>query len=143
MLEGQRGLVVMAFDYGEARIGVAVGETLTGSSRPLTTVRARQGAPDWSAIRRIIAEYAPEQLVVGSPTNMDGSPGQMSDRVARFSRQLAERYQRPVDLHDERLSSWEAESRRAVGDRTRHLDAQAAQIVLDSWLNEREKATAS
>ena len=134
--------VVLAFDFGLKRIGLASGETLTGSAAPLATVR-NADAPDWSAIDRRIAELNPGQLVVGSPYNADGSPGALSAAATRFANALAERYGLPVARVDERWSSIDAGGRlqqqRAAGLRRRRVrrgdvDSAAAAVILERWL---------
>jgi putative Holliday junction resolvase len=131
---------VMAFDYGLRNIGVAVGNRTLNTCEPLTVLRARDGSPDWDAIRRCIAEWQPGTLVVGEPLNMDGSDSDMSARARRFARQLEGRFLLPTELIDERLSSREAKQQaRERGHRgdfqQRPVDAEAAALILASWLN--------
>jgi putative Holliday junction resolvase len=134
--------VVLAFDFGLKRIGIASGETLTGSAAPLATVR-NSDAPEWTAIDRHVAELKPGQLVVGSPYNADGSPGALSDAANGFARELEQRYGLPVARVDERFSSIDAaarlKERRASGARRRRLrrediDSAAAAVILERWL---------
>ncbi|MDD3786726.1 MAG: Holliday junction resolvase RuvX [Hydrogenophaga sp.] len=128
--------VLLGFDYGTKRIGVAVGQTLTGSARPLTIVRARDGKPDWEAISRLISEWQPAALVIGLPVHMDGTEHERTTRAQRFGNQLAGRYNLPVHRVDERLTSYEAElDLRAQGKGGEALDAVAAQLILQSWLD--------
>ncbi|GAB4295354.1 MAG: Holliday junction resolvase RuvX [Thiohalomonadaceae bacterium] len=128
--------VLLGFDYGTKRIGVAVGQPLTGSARPLTIVRARDGKPDWEAITRLIAEWQPVALVIGLPVHMDGTEHERTARARRFGNQLAGRYNLPVHRVDERLTSYEAELElRAQGKGGEALDAVAAQLILQSWLD--------
>lgn len=132
--------VLLGFDYGTKRIGIAVGQTLTGSARPLTIVRARDGKPDWEAISRLIAEWQPAALVVGLPVHMDGTEHERTARARRFGNQLAGRYNLPVHRVDERLTSYEAEQElRAQGKGGEALDAVAAQLILQSWLDAQAK----
>lgn len=132
---------VMAFDWGLRNIGVAVGNIALGTSQPCGIVRARDGTPDWSGIAALIAEWQPEQLVVGEPLNMDGTDSEIAPRARKFSRQLEGRFNLPVALADERLSSNEARSAsRARGHRGDYaaapIDDQAAEIILRTWLGE-------
>lgn len=132
--------VLLGFDYGTKRIGIAVGQTLTGSARPLTIVRARDGKPDWEAISRLIAEWQPAALVVGLPVHMDGTEHERTARARRFGNQLAGRYNLPVHRVDERLTSYDAEQAlRAQGKGGEALDAVAAQLILQSWLDAQAK----
>ncbi|MCS7100617.1 MAG: Holliday junction resolvase RuvX [Burkholderiaceae bacterium] len=122
--------VVLAFDYGARRIGVAIGNTLTRQARPLTVIDARDSAARWRCIAQLIAAWSPAQLVVGVPRHPDGAPHQMTARCERFARQLAGRYGLPVAGVDERYSS-------AVVDERRAIDAHAAAVILQQWFDER------
>lgn len=131
----------MAFDWGLRNIGVAVGNLTLGTSQPLSVLRARDGAADWNAVAALINEWQPEQLLVGEPLNMDGTEAEITARARRFSRQLEGRFNLPVTLVDERLSSREAKA--AHIERGHHgnwgdtpIDAEAAEIILRTWLTE-------
>lgn len=127
---------VLGFDYGLRRIGVAVGQTLTGSATPLSTIRARDGKPDWPAIGRLIADWNPDALVVGIPYHMDGGEQDMTRAAQRFCRQLEGRYGLPVHHAEERLSSYTVESDSSRGARGRAIDPMAAQVILQDWLQQ-------
>ena len=132
---------LLAFDFGHRRIGVAIGQTLTGSANALEVVAANT-KPDWQAITRIINEWKPVALVVGLPLDADGGETDMSKDARRFGRQLEGRYGIQVEFEDERLTSFSAEQRfvdaRTQGSMRRKdaalKDAMAAQIILESWL---------
>lgn len=132
---------IIAFDFGFRRIGVAVGQTLTGSANTLAVVPfANQ--PDWQAITSIVNEWKPAALVVGLPLAEDGGETDMSKGARRFGRQLEGRFGISVMFEDERLTSFNADQRfvdaRARGGMRRKdaalKDAIAAQIILESWL---------
>lgn len=128
---------LLGFDYGPAKIGVAAGQTLTGTATPLTTLRAVSGKPDWEGIGRLIEEWRPEALVVGLPFNMDDSESGLAEHTRRFARQLKGRFHLPVHLVDERLTSIEA--RRLTQGKVKKievLDAIAAKLILETWLRE-------
>ncbi len=130
---------LLGFDYGTRKIGVAVGQAVTGTATPLTTLRPVKNRPDWAAIARLVEEWQPDALVVGLPFEMDGSPAEVHDRALRFARQLEGRFRLPVHLADERLTSREAWSRlggRAMKDLGR-VDAMAAKLILETWLGSR------
>ena len=128
---------LLAFDYGEKNIGVAVGQTLTGTANPLETIRVAGSSPDWDAISRMVTTWKPDALVVGLPLNMDGTEQKVTRRARRFSDQLSGRYRLPVHLVDERLTTREARDRLAAEGRAGSDDHPvAAQIILESWLNE-------
>lgn len=135
--------ILLAFDFGLRRIGVASGDTVSGSAAPLTAVRCGDHGPDWQAIAQLLKTYAPRQLVVGSPYNVDGSRGTLAPAADEFAAALAARFQLPVARVDERWSSTEASAelkhRRQTGTR-RHrvqredIDSLAAAIILERWL---------
>ena len=129
---------VLAFDFGEKRIGVAVGEWSLGQSHPLTTLRSPVNAERFDAIAKLINEWKPSSLVVGLPVSLDGTPHAMTARCIRFANQLRGRFGLEVDYAEERLSSVEAGERlRESGHNAKsakeHLDALAAQIILQCY----------
>ncbi|MBP6723731.1 MAG: Holliday junction resolvase RuvX [Halioglobus sp.] len=135
---------VLAFDFGLVQIGVAVGNTLLGSTQPLAILRAREGIPDWQALEQVVREWQPDLLLVGDPLNMDGSDSELCERARKFARRLHGRLGLPVTMVDERLTSFEAKQvSREQGHRgdykRRPIDSQAAELVLQSWLNDLEK----
>ena len=127
---------LICFDYGEKRIGVAVGQTITATATPLETIHVRNNQPDWNRISGLIEQWHPAALVVGQPLNMDGTRQLLTDLAERFARQLEGRYHLPVHLADERLSTYEAKDR--LQD-VHNLDPVAAQVILESWLQEYTK----
>lgn len=127
---------LLGFDYGLKRIGVAVGQELTGTASALTTISARDGKPDWEAIGRLIDEWRPDAVVVGLPLNMDGSDHELSRRARRFGNQLHGRYNLPAHFIDERLSSLEAEALlKGLSRRKGDIDKLAARVILETWLS--------
>ncbi len=129
----------MAFDFGLRHIGVAVGNCTLKTSQPEAILKARDGVPIWDEVAKIIDEWQPDILLVGLPLNMDGSASDMSERAERFARRLSGRFQLPVALVDERLSSREAKARAALqghrGDYARvPIDDEAAAVILSDWL---------
>jgi len=132
----------LAFDFGLRRIGVAVGQSITGSATPLKLVKALDGVPDWPALDRLLKEWKPDLLVVGLPYTMDGSEQEISRRARSFARDLEQRYPHPVHTIDERLSSHEAQVRlkqlRQQGRRRIRqgdIDCVAACVILESWFH--------
>jgi putative Holliday junction resolvase len=133
--------LVLAFDFGRRRIGVACGDTLSRSANPLAAVANTAGAL-WSAVDSLMRDWDPDLLVVGLPYNADGSESGMSAAVREFAGELETRYGLPVRLVDERYSSLEAGARlkegRAAGVRKRRVtkaqvDAAAACVILERW----------
>jgi len=141
--KGQRTL--LGFDFGTKRIGIAIAQEVTGTANPLTTVTAVKHKPDWDSISKIIEEWQPDLFVVGLPLHMDGTEQAMTQAARRFSNQLNGRYQIPVTLMDERLSSNEAESilnERASSHSKAQIDMISAQLILQSWMSsENDKTT--
>jgi putative Holliday junction resolvase len=136
------GEVVLAFDYGSRRIGVAVGQTTTRTASPAGVIPVAAG-PDWAAIERCVREWAPTRLVVGLPYNMDGTETLLTGTCRAFGNELSRRFGRPVDFVDERLTSAAAQADlrdvRRSGARTRRVrredvDANAARLILETWL---------
>lgn len=129
----------MAFDFGEKRIGVAIGETLLASARPLTIIDDEVNERRFAAIGKLIAEWQPARLVVGLPRHIDGSEHAFAARCDRFARQLAGRFGLPVEFADERFSSCAAASRLAgqgYAGRKARVDAEAAAIILQDWFDQ-------
>ena len=131
---------VLALDFGEKRIGTAVGETELAQAHPLSVIRAQSNDERLAAIGRLIAEWQPTDLVVGLPTHADGTPHEMTQRCQRFAERLHQRFKLPVHLADERLTSLDAEARlRETGRNARSakplLDAVAAQLILQTWFD--------
>ncbi|MFH1813086.1 MAG: Holliday junction resolvase RuvX [Pseudomonadota bacterium] len=133
---------VLAFDFGEKRIGVAVGECELRSASPLLTFDAETNDARWSAVGRLLDEWKPVTLVVGLPLSPDGVPHDMTARAERFARQLEGRYRLPVVLQDERYTSAEADSQlrdeggmRDWRSRKQKLDAHAAQLILKDYFD--------
>jgi putative Holliday junction resolvase len=124
---------LLGLDFGLKHIGVAVGQTITRSATPMTTVGAVDGRPDWTALDALIREWQPERLIVGLPLNMDGTLSDMAKRAQRFANRLNARYGLPVEMRDERLTSQEA---RSLSDDPDARHAIAAQLILAAWLED-------
>jgi putative holliday junction resolvase len=128
---------LLGFDFGSRKIGVAVGQTLTGTATPLETLRLVKHKPDWNRIAELIEEWRPDALVVGLPLDVDDSETDATEPALRFSRQLEGRFRLKVHLADERFTSFEARDR--LGHKAKRLeeyDAVAAKLILETWLNE-------
>ena len=123
--------VVVAFDFGEKRIGVAVGNTLMKSANPHCIIRSERKDLRWQGVEKVIREWQPSRLVVGRPCHPDGTPHEMTQRAERFSRQLEGRFLLPVELVDERYSS------AVVDSDAEFIDDEAAAVILQHWMNEK------
>jgi len=118
----------LAFDYGAKRVGVASGNTVTRTARPLSTIAAT-GPARFDAIGRLVEEWRPDALVVGVPFHPDGAAHDNTERARRFGRQLHGRFHLPVHEVDERYTTTEAQARGASD-----VDAASAAIILEQFL---------
>lgn len=131
---------LLAFDFGTRSIGVAIGQQITHTARPLSALKAREGQPDWQLVKRLLHEWQPEAIVVGLPLNMDGSEQPLTDQSRKFARRLQGRFSLPVILHDERLSTAEARAALFAQGGYRALekgriDSASAVIILESYFS--------
>lgn len=131
-------MTLLAFDFGTKSIGVAVGQQLTGTARPLAAIKAQDGIPDWNKIEALLKEWLPDRVVVGLPLNMDGTEQPLTARARKFANRLHGRFGVQVDLQDERLSTVEARADlferggfRALNKGS--VDSLSAVIILESW----------
>ncbi|WP_246796932.1 Holliday junction resolvase RuvX [Burkholderia perseverans] len=136
-----REATLLAFDYGEKRIGVAVGNTLTRSARALVIVPNLNRDHRFKAIGELIAEWRPDALVVGLPLHPDGTPHEMTQQAKRFGNQLNGRFNLPISWIDERYSSVEARAQlreRGAGTKgaAAAIDAEAARVILQTHLDQ-------
>jgi putative Holliday junction resolvase len=136
-------LTYLAFDFGLKRVGVAVGDAITGSARPLPTVHVSGNEIDWRPLLALVAEWRPKAVIVGLPLNEDGSEQAITTATRRFAEELARRTGSTVHLADERYSSRAADDAlreaRASGQMTRRVrkgdrDGQAARVILEQWM---------
>ncbi|MEM6985294.1 MAG: Holliday junction resolvase RuvX [Pseudomonadota bacterium] len=132
---------LLGFDYGERRIGVAVGHTETGLANPLTTVFNKADGTHWPALLDLVHTWKPSALVVGVPTHMDGTATSMTRRALAFCAALTERCALPIHQADERTTSRDAENiikaNRKQGRRRAHKgdsDKIAAALILQRWM---------
>ena len=140
---------LLGFDFGMRRIGVAVGQTATGTAGALITV-SHSDQPDWQALDRLMKEWKPVGLVVGLPLDAEGHDTDMSRATRLFAAELEHRFKKPVFLVDERLTSVMAGSQFAAARSegvarrkdSRRLDAVAAKIILENWLQSQPVADA-
>lgn len=135
---------VLSFDYGTRWIGVACGNRISASARPLAALAARGGEPDWTRIDALLAEWQPDALVVGLPLTLDGGEQRASRGARGFAERLGARSGLAVHLVDERHTSQEAAlrfaaARRAGTARRRdaaNIDSLAAAVILEGWLRQ-------
>ncbi|MGZ8191719.1 MAG: Holliday junction resolvase RuvX [Methylococcaceae bacterium] len=135
----------LGFDFGTKKIGTAVGQTTTATASPLQTIRSINQTPDWLSIAKLIQEWRPAGLVVGVSRQDDGTDNPVTPRMLKFCRQLEGRFQLPVYQQDEALSTFEAkqllfdEVSVSAGKLWAVQDQLAAQLILQSWLNNHSK----
>lgn len=132
---------ILAFDFGEKRIGVAVGNTISGEAQPLTTLHVESNQDRLAAVGKLVTEWQPARFVVGEPAHEDGRPHEVAHLAHKFGNRLKENFRLPVEYVNEFLSSVEAE--RLLAERgirgivqKEHLDAVAAQVILQNYLDE-------
>ena len=130
---------VLGFDFGEQRIGVATGQTITCNANPLITLNSINNKPDWAQIEKLIKQWKPDALIVGLPYYLDGSKSDMTARCEKFGRQLEGRFHLPVYTLNEALSSFEAEQflrDKKLQHNKQDIDKIAAAIIVQSWLEQ-------
>ncbi|MES2672976.1 MAG: Holliday junction resolvase RuvX [Pseudomonadota bacterium] len=130
---------LLAFDYGTKNIGVACGQTITGTANILTSLKAKDGVPDWVQVAKLITEWRPDLILIGLPLNMDDSESELSVRSRKFANRLHGRFGINIEMVDERLTSFEAkgEVMRRGGSRdykNNPVDSIAARLILETWL---------
>ncbi len=131
--------ILLGFDFGTKRIGVAVGQMVTRTARPLTVIPAINGHPQLSMLTKIINEWHPNALVVGIPLNMDGTEQPLTVAARTFADLLRQTFQLPVHEIDERLTTKAARENifkeggyKAL--QNGQVDSVAAQLILENWL---------
>lgn len=143
--------IIMAFDFGIKRIGVAIGQKLTRTTQPIGTLKTQSGHPNWQNIEYIYNLWKPSRLIVGLPLKIDGGAQAITILSKQFAKQLQERFQITVEMHDERFTTIEARSNHNRNyyynydyglkkiKKIISIDSIAAEIILQSWLNHSNK----
>ena len=131
---------VIGFDFGLKRIGLATGQTITGTASPLATLPAVNHSPDWNGIAAHIRQWQPDALIVGIPYLLEGGETDITRAARNFSKELEKRFGLPVFTVDESLTSFEAEQRlrqqMKIAKHNKHeIDKMAASIIVQSWLD--------
>jgi putative Holliday junction resolvase len=139
-LQPKQSSILIGFDFGTKRIGVAIGQQVTRIARSLLTLPAKNGVPPWDRVTQLVKKWQPEAFVVGIPLNMDGSEQPLTAAARTFASILLERYKLPVHEVDERLTTVDARERlfasggyQALQDG--QVDSMAAQLILQAWLD--------
>ena len=125
---------IIAFDYGEKKIGVAVGQTSTNTSSPLQIIFNKDNKTNWASISSLLDEWKPDLILLGKPLNMDGSDSEIMKKVDKFYKELKSIYDADIEFVDERLTTFEA--REILKDEKHdNVDAHAAKILIDNWFD--------
>lgn len=137
----------LCFDFGVKRFGIAVGNDFLRTGKELDPIKAKDGIPDWDRIESYVKEWQPSGFIVGLPLNMDGTENDMCLRAKKFGKRLKGRFNKPVEMMDERLSSFEAKGHvlerggpRDFG--THSVDGAAACLILESWFSQKDTRNA-
>ena len=138
-----RPVTALSFDYGTERIGIAFGQSISSTTRAVTIIKAKDGVPNWDMVANLIKIWKPDFLIVGLPYNLDGSENKLLQRASKFANRLNGRFNIPTFGIDERLSSKAAKEKLKTENSRKlcdtDLDDLAAQIILETWLDEYNK----
>jgi len=133
--------IVLGFDFGTRRIGVAIGQGITQTARPLKPILVREAGIPWLEVQRLIKEWGPTSLLVGIPLNMDGSEQAITALAREFAEELHHRFNLPIYEVDERLTTKEAKAqifeqygyKGLVGS---SVDSYAAKLIIETWFSQ-------
>ena len=125
---------IIAFDYGEKKIGVAVGQTSTNTSSPLKIIFNKDNKTNWISISSLLDEWKPDLILLGKPLNMDGSESEIMKKVEKFYKELKSIYDADIEFVDERLTTFEAREI-LKNEKQDNVDAHAAKILIDNWFD--------
>ena len=125
---------IVAFDFGEKKIGVAVGQTSTYTSSPLQVIFNNHDKVNWNEISVLLEEWKPELILVGKPLNMDGTDSEIMKKVDTFYKKMESLYDAKFEYVDERLTTFEARDILKENN-VETVDANAAKILIDNWFN--------
>src|SRR5262245_3760668 len=136
---------ILAIDYGSRRMGLAISDPLGITAQGLETLQRRNKRADFAHLERVLRDYEVREIVLGYPLRMSGEAGAQSEKVTRFGEELRQRFNLPVHLWDERLTSAEAnrllrDAEVSIEQRTRAVDRMAAVLILQSFLQARSSS---
>ena len=132
---------VLGFDYGLKYLGVASGQTLTKTANSLSTLKVKNGSPNWKEIEKLIQIWRPRILIVGMPLTLNDEEQLLSYCAKKFGKRLQQKFSLPVEYCNEQLTSWEAKEacKRKKNESSTHyysrINAFSAKIIVDEWLN--------
>jgi putative Holliday junction resolvase len=155
---GLKAVRILALDYGRARIGMAIADAQTALAQPLGTLDRINRNEDMQRLRELVREHGVRQIVVGLPLRLDGTRGDMAEEAARFGQRVHKQLGLPVEMVDERLTSWEAErlleeqqgrtihapsgKKKKKENERMGVDAMAAALILKEYLDRQQPAQA-
>ena len=139
---GPAGSRILGLDVGSKTIGLAVSDPLGITAQGLETIRRQNKRRDFEALEKVIRQYQVSEIVVGLPLRMSGAEGTQSEKMRQFAEELRRRFQLPVHLWDERLTSAQAnrvlrETEMSIRRRGQVVDQMAAVLILQSWMEAR------
>lgn len=130
---------LIGIDYGAARIGVASGQMVTKTATPITTIIAKNGTPDWVKFDKLIKQWCPDEIIIGLPIDTKNRETAITKEARGFAKKIQERYQKPVHLINETFSTrearWRLEEVQQKPNSHLKVDALAACIILETWMN--------
>ncbi len=136
---------ILAIDFGSRRMGLAVSDLLGITAQGIDTLERKNKRSDFARLERVLREYQVQEIVLGNPLRMSGEEGRQSQKVAEFAEELRKKFQLPVHLFDERLTSAEAnrllrEADVSIEKRAKAVDRMAAVLILQAFLQSRASA---
>lgn len=134
-------MLIISFDFGTKNIGVAIGQKITGTASALESIKSKNGTPNWNCIKKILIKWQPIKAIIGLPINMNGTEQKISIEAKIFAKQLNSKFNINIEMHDERLSTFEAKNNLFTMGGFKYLkknriDALSAVFILESWLQE-------
>lgn len=133
--------MILSFDFGTKKIGVAIGQKITCTANILNTINVKNGIPNWNQISHLIIYWNPKIIIVGYPLNMDGSKQKITKKTILFAKILKQKYLINVELHDERLTTIESKSilykNKKYKNIKKNIHSLSAVLILESWLNKK------
>ncbi|WP_239986705.1 Holliday junction resolvase RuvX [Fastidiosibacter lacustris] len=131
---------LIGFDFGNSRIGVASGQMITKTATPIATISAKKGEPQWKELDKIIKQWRPTDIVIGLPIDAKDQETKITEQTRAFAEKIKQRYQKPVHLIPETFSTrearWRLEEVQNKSNRHLKVDALAACVILETWMNE-------
>lgn len=133
-------LKLIGLDYGKSRIGIASGQMITKTATPIATIAAKQGEPEWHELDKVIKQWRPSDIIVGLPIDAKDQETKITEEARVFAQKIELRYQKPVHLISETFSTrearWRLEEVQNKSNRHLKVDAFAACVILETWMNE-------